>query len=335
MKNEEINIWLRLPKTLPVRRKKKKSNGELKEITKNIERELSTQKRFCFANALLPLGTAWESPRTLNTFANHTYRPTVQNLQKSAIFAEPLKTTTKNDNMKIIRKLNINQDYYSQENSGKFFSIKLLQNPIVKDSLNIDLLNAAIFHFTNNERNKFRIPICQFHSVLRDSSIIHSSQMKLLDFFSHDNPYNPNYRTLKDRVDSIKEENNQFFSSIGENISDYPILKSNESQFVVKSFLNTQRYYSIDGMKEIHPFTYEEFATEVVNGWMNSEGHKRNILNCQFKYLGCGAVLYEKRNNYLSPSIIHFKITQNFGGEFTQKKQSIISDKTIKIFKKQ
>ena len=155
------------------------------------------------------------------------------------------------------------------------------------------------------------------------------------DFFSHDNPYNPTYRSLKDRINSINNEINQVFSSIGENISDHPILKTDGNKFVVKSLLNTQRYYSIDGLKEIHPFTYKEFAIEVVNGWMNSYGHRQNILNPNFNYLGCGAVLYEKKNNNLAPSINHFKITQNFGGEYIQNNQSRISNKKIKIVKTQ
>ena len=219
--------------------------------------------------------------------------------------------------MKIVRKVNINQDYYSNYSCSKFFAIEALKTTIMKEGLNVDLLNAAIFHYTNFERNKFKIPICEFYPGLRDSSIIHSAQMKMHDFFNHENQFNPQYRLLSDRVNSINNENTGF-SCIGENISDYPILKTDGNKFVVKGLLNTQRYYSIDGLKEIHPFTYGEFAREVVNGWVNSQGHRQNILNPQFKYLGCGAVMYEKKNS-ISISMIHFKITQNFGGDLMHK----------------
>ncbi|MCF6332525.1 MAG: CAP domain-containing protein [Draconibacterium sp.] len=236
--------------------------------------------------------------------------------------------------MKIVRKVNISQDYYSKDNFSKFFELKVLKTSISRESLNIDLLNAAIFHYTNIERNKFKIPICEFHPILRDTSIIHSAQMKMHDFFNHENPYNPTYRTLNDRVNSIKTEQNRGFSCIGENISDYPILKTDGNKFVVKSLLNNQRYYSIDGLKEIHPFTYDEFAREVVNGWMNSQGHRQNILNPQFKYLGCGAVMYEKKNNSISVPMLQFKITQNFGGDLLRGFRMKNTDKKIRIIKK-
>lgn len=237
--------------------------------------------------------------------------------------------------MKIIRKVNINKDYYSDYGLSNFYAIKNLKNKITKATLDIDLLNAAIFHYTNNERSKYGTPICEFHSILRDSSIIHSVQMKMHDFFNHENPYNPPYKTLSDRVNSIKSEQNIRFSCIGENISDYPILKTDGNKFVVKGLLNNQRYYSIDGLKEIHPFTYEEFAREIVNGWMNSQGHRQNILNPQFKYLGCGAVMYKKKDNNLLPSILQFKVTQNFGGELLNIQVEQTTKNKIRIVKKQ
>jgi uncharacterized protein YkwD len=235
--------------------------------------------------------------------------------------------------MKIIRKVNINKDYYSNYSLNNFFAIKMLKNQITKATLDVDLLNAAIFYCTNQERLRFNISACEFHPVLRDSSIIHSAQMKMHDFFNHENHFNPQYKLLSDRVSSIKTENTDF-SCIGENISDYPILKTEGNKFVVKSLLNNHRYYSIDGLKEIHSYTYEEFAREVVNGWMNSQGHRENILNPQFKFLGCSAIMYEKKNNSISVSLIHFKITQNFGGDIVQGFRLKNTDKKIKIIKK-
>lgn len=236
--------------------------------------------------------------------------------------------------MKIVKKVILKQDYYKY-NLNNFFSIESLKSNIEKEDINIDLLNAAIFYYTNNERNKNKIPLCEFHPVLRDSSIIHSAQMKLHDFFSHENHYNPTYKTPLDRVNSIKTGKNLKFSSIAENISDSPILKTEGKKFIVKSILDTKRYYSIDGLKEIHPFTYKEFASEIVKGWMNSHGHRLNILNPQFKYLGCGAVMYEKKNNNLLPSILHFKVTQNFGGELLNTQAEQTTKNKIKIVKKQ
>ena len=237
--------------------------------------------------------------------------------------------------MKIIRKINIKKDYYLNNSLSNFLATKSLKNKISNESLDIDLLNAAIFYYTNQERIRMNLPDCEYHTVLQDSSIIHSVQMKTHDFISHENLFNPKYRTLDDRINSNKTENNQVFSCIGENIADFPILKTNGNKFIVKSFLNTNRYFSIDGMKEIHPYSYEEFAIKVVNGWMNSHGHRENILNPQFKFLGCGAVLYEKKNNALSFPISHFKITQNFGGDIIKDRLILPEEKKIRVFKKE
>ncbi|MEV6347268.1 CAP domain-containing protein [Actinoplanes sp. NPDC051851] len=45
-------------------------------------------------------------------------------------------------------------------------------------------------------------------------------------------------------------------------------------------------------------------ANEVVTGWMNSPGHRRNILNCQSKTVGVGVVRAENGTPYY---------TQDFG----------------------
>jgi hypothetical protein len=50
-------------------------------------------------------------------------------------------------------------------------------------------------------------------------------------------------------------------------------------------------------------------AREVVQQWMASEGHRKNILNPVYRYLGCGAELYKDPSFY---GMARFKITQYF-----------------------
>ncbi len=51
----------------------------------------------------------------------------------------------------------------------------------------------------------------------------------------------------------------------------------------------------------------QKTPADVMKAWMNSEGHRKNILNCQFKYLGVGVA-----EGQGSKYGIYW--TQNFGG---------------------
>jgi uncharacterized protein YkwD len=208
-------------------------------------------------------------------------------------------------------KLKINKiDYYSNYEIGTFFSVAHLQHKIVQGFVDVNLLDAAVFWFTNIERRKFNLKEFQFHNKLRETAILHSKQMKTHNFFNHENTFDTRYKTLTDRINSVKKNTFQRFMSLGENIADYSVIKANEL-FTVENRNGIQHLYSTNG-QEIFPYTYHEFAKEVVDGWMNSPGHRANILNPDFVYLGCGCEKYEKQCNVYS--MLYFKLTQNFGG---------------------
>ena len=50
-------------------------------------------------------------------------------------------------------------------------------------------------------------------------------------------------------------------------------------------------------------------AAEVVEGWMNSDGHRRNILNCDYTMIGIG---YD--SGQVKPEWGNGSWVQNFGG---------------------
>ena len=202
------------------------------------------------------------------------------------------------------------ENYYSDYNINTFFSLANLQRKIEKPLVDLELLNAAVFWFTNVERRKFNLKQFQFHEKLRQAAVLHSEQMKNRNFFSHDNNFEARYRTLTDRIDSLKDSSFQGFMSWGENIADYPVIKANET-FTIQNRNGITRLFSTNG-QELFPYTYYEYARLMVEGWMNSPGHRENILKPDFEYLGCGCANYEKQGSgYLT---LYFKLTQNFGG---------------------
>ena len=201
-------------------------------------------------------------------------------------------------------------DYYSGYDVNTFLALANIQRSITTASVDADLLDAAIFWFTNIERKKYNLKPFQFHSKLRQIAILHSKQMNRYNFFSHENPFDTRYKTLDDRIYSVKDNNFQGFMSWGENIADVPVIKANET-FTVENRNGIQRLFSMNG-KEIFPYSYYEYAKEVVDGWMNSPGHRENIVNSDFEYLGCGCEKYERAGS--GYSTLYFLLTQNFGG---------------------
>ncbi|GHU57064.1 hypothetical protein FACS189411_09520 [Bacteroidia bacterium] len=196
-------------------------------------------------------------------------------------------------------------DYYADYDVNTFFSIANLQQRITKLFANADLLNAAVFWFTNIERRKHNLKQFRFHHKLRQAAVLHSEQMKTHNFFDHNNAFDARYATLTDRIESVKDNSFKGFMSWGENIA----------------------YQG----KEPFDYSYREFAKIVVEGWMNSPGHRANILNPDFEYLGCGCAKYEQKEN--GYSMLCFKLTQNFGGNLKYSNLSLRIENIINFFK--
>jgi uncharacterized protein YkwD len=232
--------------------------------------------------------------------------------------------------MKIIRKIDDYKNYYSIYDLNTFFTIDAMKEQIPRNDINLHLLNAAIFYCTNLERAKLNISICRFHEKLLETAMLHSLQMKIYNFFNHQNAFNTRYKTLIERINSVKDNSFQGFICYGENIADYPIIKANE-KFTIENRNGIQHFFSRNG-KEILHYSYYEFAKIVVEGWMNSPGHRKNILNPNFTYLGCGCAKYEKQSN--GYSMLYFKLTQNFGGTLQASSFPLGIKKIIKYIKK-
>lgn len=201
-------------------------------------------------------------------------------------------------------------DFYAGYNLSSFTELAELEQRVDVSFSDFDLLDAAIFWMTNAEREKNGLSPFTFHPKLRQMAVLHSEQMTLHGFFSHENPFNDTYRTLDDRLNAMKDNNFCGFWTWGENIAQYPTLNGTDS-FTVQYIHGTPHYYSLNG-NEIFLCSCLEYAKIVVDGWMHSQGHRANILNPEFKYLGCGCSGFQQKGDCVS--ILYFNLTQNFGG---------------------
>ncbi|WP_051287155.1 CAP domain-containing protein [Algoriphagus mannitolivorans] len=196
------------------------------------------------------------------------------------------------------------QDY--QKISPKiFFDQQSLDSPIDFKRLNYPLLQAAIFHYTNLERQKSGLPLFQYSKEVEQTAIGHSQDMVNYNFYGHTSPIRFR-RTLRDRLN--RSGLNPKY--IGENICSTFGLQYQSGKKVSKPTKPGEfRYLNTSNRELIPPHTYRSFAQSVVKLWMESPGHRQNILNPQFTHLGCGASVYFEKSFYGMP---YFMAVQNF-----------------------
>ena len=81
-----------------------------------------------------------------------------------------------------------------------FMKLPELNKPIDARNPNNSLLDAALFHLTNEQRVKFNLPKFVYSYSLHKATINHSEAMINQDFYSHENPNNPADRKMIDRI---------------------------------------------------------------------------------------------------------------------------------------
>jgi len=175
-----------------------------------------------------------------------------------------------------------------------FLTIKKLNEQIDFSSINYPLLQASIFYETNQQREKAGVAPLMFHQSLEVAAFDHAQDMKAYEFFSHTSVVSGK-ESVRDRALLAGFS----WSMLGENIAksfglDY------QAGTPVYSPNHNGGYFSYEYRGEpIIPHTYLSFAKAIVNQWMNSPGHRANILNVNYGYLGIGAAHYQNAAFYM------------------------------------
>jgi uncharacterized protein YkwD len=196
---------------------------------------------------------------------------------------------------------------YSQYNHTSFARLDAANQRIDLDNIDYDLLNAAIFYATNKQRTAHNRAPFTFLPLLRDAANLQTEQMVKHNFFSHQNPRNAQLRTLRDRITRAGDEGN--IMSAGENISEYFLLDYRpDQQFTIRQEGGQTKFYNFRTRQEIEAHTYRSFGEAIVADWMDSPGHRANILNEKFTHLGCGTLRSTRPGEFPKA-----KATQVFG----------------------
>ena len=126
-------------------------------------------------------------------------------------------------------------------------------------------LERRIFQLTNEARRKNGLPSLDSDNDLAVKARAKSDDMLTNNYFSHTNPEG---KTLKDRMQEEKPASFQTISRIGENI-----------------YLGARFDYSVDVKTQ---------ARMIVDGWMTSPGHRKNILDPSYTHMGVGVAAKDK-----------------------------------------
>lgn len=146
-------------------------------------------------------------------------------------------------------------------------------------------IEQAILKYTNQERKNNGVPELKWDGKLAEVARSHSLDMVQNDFFSHTNQKgeDPTARALRIGYNVHKELGGGWFSDgIAENIGKMPI-----------GSVQGVGYVSSDA---------DSIAKAQVNSWMDSQGHRQNILDSKYSNLGVG-VAYDGQ---------YYVSTQNF-----------------------
>jgi uncharacterized protein YkwD len=143
-------------------------------------------------------------------------------------------------------------------------------------------LEVKVFELVNQARGKEGLPPLFYSDILNQSARQHSEEMGALNYFSHVSPVAVN-ATSDIRIHQVfKFKGRKYAENIG--------IQTHDGEAVLKEL------------------TYEKMAADIMENWLNSSGHRRQILRTDLFYLGVGCALVIEGDK------AEFYYTQNFGG---------------------
>jgi uncharacterized protein YkwD len=144
----------------------------------------------------------------------------------------------------------------------------VVEEPVVYKNAQIE---QYIFEYTNMERSSYGLEALVLDSALSQISQDHSDDMAENDYFSHINldGETPTDRAIAADYNVVKYLGDGYYSTgIGENIAKMP----------------TGNVIGIGYVSD----DAESIAKAIVDAWMDSDGHRANILNSQYTNIGIG-----------------------------------------------
>ena len=152
------------------------------------------------------------------------------------------------------------------------------------------LMESLIHALVNAERQQAGLAPLSTDDLLSSVARSHSADMASRDYFDHVNTQgqHPSDRAASAGYSCRKDYGTYYTDGVAENIAQNWLFSS----ITTIGPISTKNYMSND-----------EIAQETVEGWMNSPGHRANILEADYDRVGTGVAIAEDQKVYL---------TQNF-----------------------
>ena len=166
-----------------------------------------------------------------------------------------------------------------------------LSNDESKPDFDFYEIERMVHDLTNQQRINNGLAPLSFDSEISEIARAHSLDMSKRGFFSHETPegLTPTDRANNADYSCTKTVGLMIYSGIAENIFQGNLYDS---------------YYTVNGVITSYSWnTNEDIAKQTVDGWMDSPGHRKNILTEMFDREGIGVVISPDDKVY---------ITQNF-----------------------
>lgn len=208
---------------------------------------------------------------------------------------------------------NNESDYYSMSYE-KFVNLEKVNKTIDIKNPDYELINASIFHETNRRRINNKLKTFIYSPELTKAAMFHSKNMVIQKFYDHIDKINAKCKEPSDRI--IMFGGN--FSFTGENIYRFPLYEIEQyEEYYIDGEDENYQYFKIlangEQGDEIDAYSYIEAGRAAVAAWMLSKGHKDNLLNTEFSYIGCGS--YIKEGSKTGEEMPTLYVTQNFGNK--------------------
>jgi uncharacterized protein YkwD len=193
---------------------------------------------------------------------------------------------------------------YAQYTFASFQSYAPALERIDMKNIDYKLLHAAVFYETNRIRQQYGSPLLKHADALERAAKSHSDDMVQHQFFSHTSPVKGKIK-ITDRLAAVGIRN----CTMAENIAETGGIDSEPGRSMYTPEQNGGYFSYIYHGEPLPNHTYLSLAKAVVAQWLESKGHRENMLNSQFTYLGVGAAHF---NDHKFHNIDKFKITQDF-----------------------
>jgi len=159
-------------------------------------------------------------------------------------------------------------------------------------NINQKLLDAAVFHETNRRRAEQGLPALRYDARAHEMARLQARAMAKDQFVEHENP-DPKLRTIADRAKAVGLSPRVLAENVASAFGRR--YKSGQNFYVRQE--NGREVYSYEPEGPAIPMhTYVTFAEALVESWMQSPGHRKNILHKEPEYLGCACELSAKKS---------------------------------------